>query len=491
MKSTLVFKTRSGSCYLYDKKKSYLLNIHPLIETINEMDADNSMDLVIEKLKSLYPHMSYLDIEYYTRKYGFLKSCGFFEKDDMNGSFSGRITPEIVKSQIANLDHVLFQVTGDCNLRCRYCCYGDLYNETTNRKPMDFETAQTLLNYLILYWNSSQNMSYKHSIRIGFYGGEPLVNFRLIRQIVSFCDTIALTNNLEFTYGMTTNALLLNKYVDYLVEHDFSLLISLDGNEEHDSLRVDINGNPSFKRVFNNLKHLQRDYPRYFEKNIQFNSVLNKHSSVEEIHNYINKEFGKIPMIESISRTGLSEDMMPEYDLYFQPYIESKDMITKRREKSPFFKELGFFFYYQLNNSFKHYCEVMYGVIKQKKTIPTGTCLPFFKKMFITSDGKLLVCERIPLQNVLGNVKEDVNLNFDQISELYNSYYMSMEDQCNTCYIADNCGDCLLQFPMKEGKPVCPRRMDKRNYQQYLAELFYRLEKNPELFYGINNIVFA
>lgn len=491
MDSTTYFKTQNGCSYLYDLKNSYLLNIHPIIDSIWQSEIENETDNLSEKLKSLYPELSFSDISYYIRKYKFFKENGFFKTFEVDELLSGKITSGIVENQVANIDSVVFQVTGDCNLKCRYCCYGDMYTDAPNKGPMTFETVQHVFDFLIPYWNSTLNLSYEHTIGIAFYGGEPLLNFPLIRQIIDFCKNMTFENNMKVTYSMTTNAMLLNKYADYIVAHDFALLISLDGNEEHDKLRVDVNNRPSFDRVFKNIKKFQQDYPAYFEKKVQFNSVLNKSSSVEEVHNFIYKEFGKIPLIESISSTELNNDNKQEYEQIFQSYDESPEMITKRLDRSPLFKDLGSFFYYQLNNSYKHYCEVMYGNKKIQKKIPTGTCLPFFKKMYVTSDGNLLACERIGLHHILGNVNDKVNIDYKQIAENYNRYFSVMKKQCEKCYLIENCGECLFQFPFKDGLPVCPYQFNKKQYQMYLAKLFNLLEMNPDFFNKINKTVFA
>lgn len=83
---------------------------------------------------------------------------------------------------------------------------------------------------------------------------------------------------------MTTNAMLLDKYMDFLQEKEFRLLISLDGNEEGQGYRVDTRGNNSFPRVFHNIKLLQETYPEYFEKHVRFNAVLHNKNSVESIY---------------------------------------------------------------------------------------------------------------------------------------------------------------------------------------------------------------
>lgn len=178
---------------------------------------------------------------------------------------------------------------------------------------------------------------------------------------------------------MTTNALLLDRYKDFIVRHNFSLLISMDGNEAHNVLRIKPDGEQSFQTVYENVKKLQQQYPDYFQNKVEFNSVLNSHSSVDDIHDFIFNEFGKIPLIETISHTALSDEQ--KYQEIAKDYKESPEMMIKRKDRSPVYKELGFFFYYQLDNAYKHYCEVLYGTIKQKKRIPTGTCLPFLKNV--------------------------------------------------------------------------------------------------------------
>ena len=70
--------------------------------------------------------------------------------------------------------------------------------------------------------------------------------------------------------------------MDYLVEKNFSILISLDGNEVQSAYRVDKHGNSSFSRVVRNVKKLQETYPDYFEKKVNFNSVLHNLNSVAE-----------------------------------------------------------------------------------------------------------------------------------------------------------------------------------------------------------------
>lgn len=491
MNSTVYFKTKNNFSYYYDMKKMYLLNIHPVIEAIRQQDESDTLADKEGYFLSLFPELSSHDISYYIQKYKFLKEKGFFSSLETRNYVSGRINGEIVEQQISNVDSILFQVTGKCNLKCKYCCYGDLYMDANLDTLISLSSVQRFFEYIAKYWESSHHLSYNHPIRIGFYGGEPLVNFKLIEEIVTLATEYGRKYGIDFTYSMTTNGVLLDKYQDFIAKHDFKLLISLDGNEVNDQLRVDANNRPSFQRVFKNVKGLMKDYPDYFTKSVEFNSVLNQYSTVEEIHDFIFNEFGKIPLIEPVSLNELNEEKQEEYKAIYSPYVEPPSLLPKRKERSPLYKELGFFFYYQLNNSYKHYCELLYQKTRYKKRIPTGTCIPFFKKIFISSDNHIYACERIGLQYILGSIDEEVHIDFNKIATLYNNYFEKIESQCNSCYSVADCGQCLFQMPMKNGIPVCPTRMNKKEYQKYLSALFSILEDNKSLVNEINKIIFA
>ncbi len=85
--------------------------------------------------------------------------------------------------------------------------------------------------------------------------------------------------------------------------------------------------------------------------------------------------------------------------------------------------QLCTFLHWHSGNVFKSYNDLLFGVEK-KKWIPTGTCLPFEKKMFVTVNGKILPCERISHDYALGKVTDTgVILDIEQIADTYNKWY--------------------------------------------------------------------
>ncbi len=79
---------------------------------------------------------------------------------------------------------------------------------------------------------------------------------------------------------MTTNATLIHKHIDFLVDNKFNIMISLDGNEGNDSYRIiKKNNKNSFSKVIKNIDFIKDKYPDYFKNNISFNAVLHNQNS--------------------------------------------------------------------------------------------------------------------------------------------------------------------------------------------------------------------
>lgn len=189
---------------------------------------------------------------------------------------------EYIIEAVQHLRQLVFEVTDRCNLKCKYCGYGELYCSYDERKSRDISLikAKGLLDYLAGFWRELYTDIDPHRVSIGFYGGEPLLNVPFIKEIQNHISE----NYSGFVipeYNMTTNAMLLDRYMDYLVENNFSLLISLDGDEEGQSYRVDHRGRNSFSTVIRNVFLLRDKYPEYFKKRVSFNAVLHNKNSTQ------------------------------------------------------------------------------------------------------------------------------------------------------------------------------------------------------------------
>jgi uncharacterized protein len=130
------------------------------------------------------------------------------------------LTAGSVASQLSNLKQLTFEVTDACNLRCKYCGYGEFYDDYDKRedKMMRVDAALKLIDYLAVLWNSEQNASAKRNVYVSFYGGEPLLNMPFIEAIVRYMENLYCPHR-SFTFSMTTNALLLHRYMEFLRKH--------------------------------------------------------------------------------------------------------------------------------------------------------------------------------------------------------------------------------------------------------------------------------
>ena len=125
---------------------------------------------------------------------------------------------------------------------------------------MQFSTAKKTIDFLQEVWKDSKQEFTIKNIFISFYGGEPLLNMPFIRQVIEYVESLHIANR-TIDYSMTTNAMLLDKYMDYLAEKKFHLLISLDGNKWNNSYRVTPGGESSFERNVANVDKLKERYP--------------------------------------------------------------------------------------------------------------------------------------------------------------------------------------------------------------------------------------
>jgi len=431
------------------------------------------------------------EIGYYYQKFLILKENGHFTDTDQEERLGGEIPAEAVRRTMANITQVTFEVTDRCNLGCRYCGYGDFYDDYDQRqnKDIDPRLARILLDYLLEYWNSTLNQSHNRNIFFSFYGGEPLLNMVFIREMVDYARGLRLLHN-RFTFNMTTNGLLIREHMDFLYENRIGLLISLDGDEASNAYRVLKNGKPAFPLIMENVEALRRKYPDYFQEQVKFNAVLHNKNSVADVHRFFRSHFQTTPFIDSLNATGIKASRKKEFwETYVnleQSLLESEDYASIERDmflKLPNIKEMVAFLFERNHFCFEDYNDLIYQTRKQKR-IPTGTCLPFSKKIFMTVNGKLLPCERIGHRFELGNVSpQGVELDFSRIADKYNGYFAKMRSLCNNCYRAEACKQCVLNLDtIDDENPRCPGFMVERDYIKDIGSKISRFEAEPPLF---------
>ena len=146
------------------------------------------------------------------------------------------------------LQSLVMNLTNQCNLSCQYCYeFGEDKVATPAGKPkfMDIETAKASVDFLL-----AQSPGRK-SVHITFFGGETLMNFPLLKQVVDYATEQAAAQGRSIDFSLTTNATLLTAaIIDFLSENRIGVTVSMDGPPDlHDKLRVFSNGQGSYATI--------------------------------------------------------------------------------------------------------------------------------------------------------------------------------------------------------------------------------------------------
>ncbi|MDR1200614.1 MAG: radical SAM protein [Tannerellaceae bacterium] len=342
-----------------------------------------------------------------------------------------------IKLKLNNrLSHAVIGLTDNCNLRCKYCGYQDTrYKKSNSLKDMDELTLKSALDFIISHSIDS------YETTITFYGGESLLRFDLIKFTIEYLEDKNYRGH-KYDYHITTNGTLLDlEVINYLASKDVKCAVSLDGPVFiNDRYRVYKGGNPSYVDVIKNLKNIARFFPKYYENNIDFQAVVSppydrsipkdyfEKSRVRFINVTIGDYFSKLLKNEyGLALNGLEiKKAMPLYmgDM-------SKDELIKNRVYISSLKKY-------MNIGEKHIGNSIF---------PSGFCVPLVKRIFITADGKIVLCERVDEDNPLFQLGDvAAGYDFEKINLLYKNVNSILAKNCNKCWAFRFCNACFASL---------------------------------------------
>ena len=169
-----------------------------------------------------------------------LKQAGKLFTPDTYEPMAGKLkakTSGVVKALCLHVAHT-------CNLNCSYCfaSQGKYHGE---RAIMSFEVGKRALDFLVEHSGSRKNLE------VDFFGGEPLMNFQVVKDLVAYARSIEQEKGKRFRFTLTTNGMLVDdEVIDFANRECHNVVLSLDGRKEiHDRFRVDFAGNGSWERI--------------------------------------------------------------------------------------------------------------------------------------------------------------------------------------------------------------------------------------------------
>ena len=169
-----------------------------------------------------------------------LKAAGKLFSPDNFEPMAGKLKEKsagVVKALCLHIAHT-------CNLNCSYC-FASQGKYHGDRALMSFEVGKRALDFLI------ENSGTRHNLEVDFFGGEPLMNFDVVKQLVAYARSIEKAAKKNFRFTLTTNGMLIDDdVIDFANRECSNVVLSLDGRKEvHDRYRVDYAGNGSWEKI--------------------------------------------------------------------------------------------------------------------------------------------------------------------------------------------------------------------------------------------------
>lgn len=440
----LEFETPAGNMYAWDDDTGLFIPFSPPMSAVlNKITIQGSLskEEVAELLKEKF------DYDEISFSYDWLKKWHKIRLQNYKLQISQNFGISEIRNYI--LLHCLSQltlcVTEDCNFRCKYCTFSDFYeyNRSRSNKCMDLITAKKAIDYYISLLEEGKRYNPLRKPVIGFYGGEPLLNFELIKDCVEYIENKY--SSWKVLHTITTNGSLLDKEkASWLMKHDFVVSISLDGPEaEHDRLRVYSSGIGTFKDVIKSVAlMMEANY-----KNIYALPVYDwKSDLLKREEFFIRKD---IPPVARVSLVTNNEGCKYYEQFTKEDYLAFQRQLEKVR--SHYFGKLND----QRLNEKPSFLDKLVGQIPGDDLLNgvsiyppppimplTGACVPG-RKIFVDAYGNYHACERVNNSHPLGNVDE--GLNFEKIGKLIIDYISHM-DRCLSCKVSRKCTCCYQTF---------------------------------------------
>lgn len=454
--NAFVFKTSNNNHYLYSPGLRKFI----LIPRVSH-DAFKQDNIISDQLLSKFSKLGYL-------------STIQIEKNRIISAFD-------IESAFINIPQIVFEVTTQCSLRCKYCCYGENYQTFSNRKAgiLKFESAKILLDTLSKLSFSSGNTMVKSPLVLSFYGGEPLLNMSLIRKVVEYAKTLNFRGR-DLRFSLTTNGLHLAEHIQFLKENKFSILVSLDGDYENNIYRVLPNGKSSFSKLMENLKFARTFDPNYFAT-IRFNSVFTDRSDINDLFEFFNSNFGRVPTLSPLHFND-GELVSNELEKMRKRIPLPDPHLLKKYPSSfmefPIHKKIVQMLMYMTDTLY--YNELSFLQSKENNSqFFTHTCIPFSKRLFLSVDGKVLPCEKVNRDYPLAYIENgELNIDFNKIAEYFNKTTSKYAPLCQKCALEYLCNHCAFTSVQINS---CPDYKSIKDIECIFSELFTYLEDNPSV----------
>ena len=257
-----------------------------------------------------------------------LKNAGkLFAKD----TFSG-MAGELKERSAGIIKALCLHVAHTCNLNCSYC-FASQGKYHGDRAVMSFEVGKRALDFLV------ENSGSRRNLEVDFFGGEPLMNFDVVKQLVAYARSIEKDAKKNFRFTLTTNGVLVDDDVIEFSNKEMSnVVLSLDGRKEvHDRFRVDYAGNGSWEKI---VPKFQKFVKARGNKNYYMRGTFTHANPdfLKDIEEMLRLGFTELSMEPAVCPPGDPSALTKEdLAVVFEQYEKLAElMLQKHREGKPF-----------------------------------------------------------------------------------------------------------------------------------------------------------
>ncbi|MCT4595015.1 MAG: thioether cross-link-forming SCIFF peptide maturase [Anaeromicrobium sp.] len=400
----IVLDVNSGSVHVVDK----------IIYDILDWYKKNSDDEILDKLKDKYP---VADLKEAIEELHILEKEGFIYSEDNYSNHPTFINRKpVVKALCLHVAH-------DCNIRCKYCfaSQGDFKG---NRLLMSEEVGMKALDLLI------EKSGNRRNLEVDFFGGEPLMNFEVVKNLVEYGRKREKEFNKKFRFTITTNGLLLDdEKMEYINEHMDNVVLSIDGRKDvNDNMRYTINGNGTYDIIVPKFKKFAniRGNKNYYVRGTFTRENLNFSKDVLHLADLGFKQTSVEPVVDSEENDyAIREE---DLDIIFKEYELLADEYVRRTNEGE-----GFNFFHFMIDLNQGPC-----VIKRLSGCGAGS-----EYLAVTPEGDIYPCHQF-----VGNDKfkmGDVftkNVNAE-LGNVFKNAHVYNKEKCNDCWAKFYCsGGC-------------------------------------------------
>lgn len=403
----------SGSVHVVDE---LAYDVIPIVEKLLLQKVEEKEQIVAAAAKQLSRERS--EVEETVEEILSLKEEGVLFAEDIYekyiDSFQNRET--VVKALCLHIAH-------DCNLACKYCFAGE-GEYHGHRALMSLDVGKKALDFLV------KNSGNRVNLEVDFFGGEPLMNWQVVKDLVAYGRSLEEPNHKKFRFTLTTNGVLLDDEVLEFANKEMSnVVLSIDGRKEiHDRMRPHRGGQGSYDEVVPKYKKVaqSRNQMDYY---VRGTFTRNNLDFAEDVKHLADEGFEQISVEPVVARPEEAYALRPEdVPAILKEYDELALEYIRRKKAGKGFN----FFHFMIN------LEGGPCVAKRLSGCGSGT-----EYLAVTPWGDLYPCHQFVGQEefLMGNVEEGIVRT--DIRDKFKACNVYAKDQCRDCFAKFYCsGGC-------------------------------------------------